>query len=162
MGFRHPGKAEVSTVRVSPGSLHRASIADGQQPVNGGDVAGGSAEFISALTRALEDCLRDEPQWRGRLEVTEVELDHEPPRSTSYLDTDDDRVLTFGVRLARVRCPVKFEEEVADTAVVVKRLCPKFLRVRDPVWRETLAVRVGLPVLGAVVAVTFAWLITQV
>ena len=24
-----------------------------------------------------EDCLRDEPQWRGRLEVTEVELDHE-------------------------------------------------------------------------------------
>ena len=58
--------------------------------------------------------------------------------------------------------PVKLEEEVADTAVVVKRLRPKFLRVRDPVWRETLAVRVGLPVLGAVVAVTFAWLITQV
>ena len=27
--------------------------------------------------RALEDCLRDEPQWRGRLEVTEVELGHE-------------------------------------------------------------------------------------
>jgi hypothetical protein len=27
--------------------------------------------------RALEDCLRDEPQWRVRLEVTEVELDHE-------------------------------------------------------------------------------------
>lgn len=27
--------------------------------------------------RALEDCLRDEPDWRGRLEVTEVELDHE-------------------------------------------------------------------------------------
>ena len=27
--------------------------------------------------RALADCLRDEPQWRGRLEVTEVELDHE-------------------------------------------------------------------------------------
>jgi hypothetical protein len=27
--------------------------------------------------RALEDCLRDEPQWRGRPEVTEVELDHE-------------------------------------------------------------------------------------
>ena len=57
---------------------------------------------------------------------------------------------------------VKLDEEVADTAVVVKRRHPKFLRVRDPVWRETLAVRVGLPVLGAVVAVTFAWLITQV
>ena len=28
--------------------------------------------------RALEDCLRDEPGWRGRLEVTEVELDQEP------------------------------------------------------------------------------------
>jgi hypothetical protein len=27
--------------------------------------------------RALEDCLRDEPQWTGRLEVTEDELDHE-------------------------------------------------------------------------------------
>ena len=27
--------------------------------------------------RALEDCLRDEPQWRDPLEVTEVELDHE-------------------------------------------------------------------------------------
>jgi hypothetical protein len=27
--------------------------------------------------RALEDCLSDEPQWRGILEVTEVELDHE-------------------------------------------------------------------------------------
>jgi hypothetical protein len=58
--------------------------------------------------------------------------------------------------------PVKLEEEVADTAIVVKRLRPKFLRVRDPVWRETLAVRVGLPVLGAVVAVTFAWLVTQI
>jgi hypothetical protein len=27
--------------------------------------------------RALEDCLRDEPQWRSLLEVTQVELDHE-------------------------------------------------------------------------------------
>ena len=27
--------------------------------------------------RALEDCLRDEAQWHGRLEVSEVELDHE-------------------------------------------------------------------------------------
>jgi hypothetical protein len=27
--------------------------------------------------RALEDCLRDEPQWHGRLEVKEVEFDHE-------------------------------------------------------------------------------------
>jgi hypothetical protein len=26
---------------------------------------------------ALEDCLRDEPQWAGLLELTEVELDHE-------------------------------------------------------------------------------------
>ena len=63
-------------------------------------------------------------------------------------------------RLAEAR-PVKLEEEVADTAVMAKRRRQKFLRVRDPVWRETLAVRVGLPLLGAVVAVTFAWLITQ-
>jgi hypothetical protein len=27
--------------------------------------------------RALGDSLRDEPEWRGLLEVTEVELDHE-------------------------------------------------------------------------------------
>ena len=27
--------------------------------------------------RALEDCLRDEPDWRGLLRVEEVELDHE-------------------------------------------------------------------------------------
>jgi hypothetical protein len=27
--------------------------------------------------RALEDCLRDEPGWRGLLEVKEIELDHE-------------------------------------------------------------------------------------
>jgi len=58
--------------------------------------------------------------------------------------------------------PVKLEEEVADTAAVVKRLRPKFLRVRDPVRRETLVFRVGFPVLAAVVAVTFAWLITHV
>ncbi len=27
--------------------------------------------------RALDDCLRDERQWRDRLDVTEVEFDHE-------------------------------------------------------------------------------------
>jgi hypothetical protein len=27
--------------------------------------------------RALEDCLRDEPDWRGLLRVEPVELDHE-------------------------------------------------------------------------------------
>jgi hypothetical protein len=27
--------------------------------------------------RALEDCLWDEPNWRGLLRVDEVELDHE-------------------------------------------------------------------------------------
>jgi len=57
---------------------------------------------------------------------------------------------------------VKLEEELADTAFVAKRPRSKFLHVRDPVRRETLAFRVGFPVLGAVVAVTFAWLITQV
>ena len=34
--------------------------------------------------RALEDCLRDEPQWRDRLKVTEVELDHDHT-SMNYL-----------------------------------------------------------------------------
>jgi hypothetical protein len=27
--------------------------------------------------RALEDCLRDEPQWQGLLRVDEIALDHE-------------------------------------------------------------------------------------
>ena len=62
---------------------------------------------------------------------------------------------------SRVQRHVKLEEELADTAFVAKRTL-KFLSVRDPVRRETLAFRVGFPVLGAVVAVTFAWLITQV
>jgi hypothetical protein len=40
---------------------------------------GGARAFITEedARRALEDCLRDEPKWRGLLEVTEVELDHE-------------------------------------------------------------------------------------
>ena len=35
--------------------------------------------FISEedAKRALEDCLRDEPQWRDLVKVAEVELDHE-------------------------------------------------------------------------------------
>jgi hypothetical protein len=35
--------------------------------------------FISEpdAQRALTDCLRDESQWHGRLEVKEVELEHE-------------------------------------------------------------------------------------
>jgi hypothetical protein len=44
---------------------------------------------------------------------------------------------------------------------VVKRPRLKLFRLRDPVWREDVGFRVGFPVLGAVVAVTFAWLITQ-
>jgi hypothetical protein len=28
--------------------------------------------------RALEDCLRDEPQWRGQLHVEEIELSDAP------------------------------------------------------------------------------------
>jgi hypothetical protein len=42
---------------------------------------------------------------------------------------------------------------------VVKRPRPKFLRLRNPVWREDAAYRLGFPVVGAVVAVTLAWLI---
>jgi hypothetical protein len=56
---------------------------------------------------------------------------------------------------------VKLDEEIADRTVMVKRRPPKFLHVRDPVWREDIAFRVGIPVLGAVVAAGLAWLITQ-
>jgi hypothetical protein len=54
---------------------------------------------------------------------------------------------------------VKLDEEGADKVVVVKRPRPKFWRLRDPVWREDTAYRLGFPMVGAVVAVTFAWLI---
>jgi hypothetical protein len=45
---------------------------------------------------------------------------------------------------------------------MAERRRPKVLHVRDPEWRRDVAFRAGLPVLGAVVAVTFAWLITQI
>ena len=44
---------------------------------------------------------------------------------------------------------------------MVKRRRSKFLHVRNPVWREDIAFRVGIPLLGAVVAAGVAWLITQ-
>jgi hypothetical protein len=56
---------------------------------------------------------------------------------------------------------VKLDEEVADKAVMVKRRRPKVLHVRDPEWRRDVAFRAGIPVLGAVVAVMFALLITR-
>jgi hypothetical protein len=56
---------------------------------------------------------------------------------------------------------VKLDEEVADRAVVSMRPRPKFFPVRDPAWREDVAIRVGIPALGAVVAAAFAWMIAQ-
>ena len=47
------------------------------------------------------------------------------------------------------------------SAAVVKRHRPKYLRLRDPEWRSDMAVRLGFPVLGAVAAVAFAWLIIK-
>ena len=37
----------------------------------------GTTKCEPAQSQRSRDCLRDEPQWRGLLEVTEVELDHE-------------------------------------------------------------------------------------
>jgi hypothetical protein len=45
---------------------------------------------------------------------------------------------------------------------VIKRPRLKLFRLRDPEWRDDVAFRLGFPLLGAVVAVTHAWLITQV
>jgi hypothetical protein len=33
--------------------------------------------------------------------------------------------------------------------------------MRTPDWRSAVAVRVGLPIVGALAAVMFAWLVTQ-
>ncbi len=47
-------------------------------------VEAGDAEAIDVYLseggarRALEDCFRDEPQWRGLLNVAEIELSAEP------------------------------------------------------------------------------------
>jgi hypothetical protein len=41
-----------------------------------------SEDTLARLTRnALEECLRDEPQWRGVLSVEDVELDEAAPTS---------------------------------------------------------------------------------
>ena len=47
------------------------------------------------------------------------------------------------------------------SAAVVKRRRPKYFRLRDPEWRSDMAVRLGFPVLGAVAAVAFAWLMIK-
>ena len=52
--------------------------------------------------------------------------------------------------------------KVADASVVFKRRGPRFIRVRDRAWREAVAFRFGFPLLGAVAAVAFAWLIIHV
>jgi hypothetical protein len=44
---------------------------------------------------------------------------------------------------------------------MVERPRLKVLPIRDRMWRHEVALRVGLPVLGAAAAVTFAWLIIQ-
>jgi hypothetical protein len=44
---------------------------------------------------------------------------------------------------------------------VIKRPRAKLFRLRDPEWRGDVAFRLGFPVLGALAAITLAWLITQ-
>ena len=41
--------------------------------------------------RALEDCLRDQPSWRGPLEVTRARTN--TLRSTSYFDANNELIL---------------------------------------------------------------------
>jgi hypothetical protein len=50
-------------------------------------------------------------------------------------------------------------EEVADRGFVDRRPPPKLVRPHKPVSREDAAYRIGFPVLGAVVAVAFTWLL---
>jgi hypothetical protein len=56
---------------------------------------------------------------------------------------------------------LKFDGEAVDKATMVQRRVRQLLRVREPDWRETLAFRVGFPVLGAVVGIAFAWLMIR-
>lgn len=56
---------------------------------------------------------------------------------------------------------VKLDEEAADGAIVVERKRSKFLPLRNSTWRLDVAWRIGLPILGAVVAVALGWLISR-
>jgi hypothetical protein len=56
---------------------------------------------------------------------------------------------------------VKLAEEVPMKAAVVSRPRPKFFPVRDPAWRHSVFMRVGIAVLGAAAAAIGAWLIAQ-
>jgi hypothetical protein len=68
--------------RAAPGSPALSGLGSGRASIYALVEAGDSKAIDVYLSeqdaqRALEDSLRDEPQWRGRLEVKEVELDHE-------------------------------------------------------------------------------------
>jgi hypothetical protein len=59
---------------------------------------------------------------------------------------------------------IKLWAENVDTAAMASRRsrflrAPKFFLMRSPDWRAAVAVRFGIPILGAVAAVTFAWLV---
>jgi hypothetical protein len=44
---------------------------------------------------------------------------------------------------------------------MAERPRPRFLQIRDPLWRQSTAIRVGMPVLAVLLAITIAWLINQ-
>jgi hypothetical protein len=58
--------------------------------------------------------------------------------------------------------PINLDAKVADACVVFKRRGPRFIRFRDPAWREAVAFRFGFPLLGAISAIGFAWVIIHV
>jgi len=55
--------------------------------------------------------------------------------------------------------PIKLQEDLVDVSAVANRPRPRLLPVRDPLWRQRVAARFGIPVLGVVVAVVLGWLI---
>jgi ABC-type Fe3+ transport system permease subunit len=44
---------------------------------------------------------------------------------------------------------------------MVERPRPKILPVRDRAWRHTVAIRLGVPLLAVVLALTVAWLLSR-
>jgi hypothetical protein len=61
---------------------------------------------------------------------------------------------------ARDHMEVKLEEGVVDTGLVPRRRRLK-VSLHDPAWRSDVAFRLGIPIVGIVVAVVFALLITR-
>jgi hypothetical protein len=66
-----------------------------------------------------------------------------------------------------IKVHVKLGLETVDTPLVGRRRrsryfrAPKVFLMRTPDWRSAVAVRVGMPILGTIAGVMFAWVLVH-